>query len=178
MRLAWAMTFNRAQGQTVGVRLGVYLPTPVFSHGQLYSAFGRAKTAKNVRAVVDDDPVAGGQGLQALAHRVLTAGPAGADTGNLAVTALAHQAGPPFHGALVQHQHDLGHRPEGLKRIQGVGDQGNSQDRSKDLVDAAHTAAPAGGHHHHPSPGAGRLVRMRIGGGGHGQLSQPWAGRR
>jgi hypothetical protein len=48
------MTFNRAQGQTVGARLGVYLPTPVFSHGQLYSAFGRGKNAKNVRALVDN----------------------------------------------------------------------------------------------------------------------------
>ena len=38
---AKAMTINEAQGQSIN-NLGVYLPQPVFSHGQLYLALSRA----------------------------------------------------------------------------------------------------------------------------------------
>ena len=37
----FAMTINKAQGQSIN-NLGVYLPQPVFSHGQLYVALTRA----------------------------------------------------------------------------------------------------------------------------------------
>ena len=35
LRPAWCITINKAQGQTIPERLGIYLPTPVFSHGQV-----------------------------------------------------------------------------------------------------------------------------------------------
>nr|GEW94459.1 hypothetical protein [Tanacetum cinerariifolium] len=40
VRLSFAMTINKAQGQTIH-NVGVYLPDSVFSHGQLYMALSR-----------------------------------------------------------------------------------------------------------------------------------------
>ena len=51
VRLAFAMTINKAQGQTLKVA-GLNLETPCFSHGQLYVACSRVGTAKNVYAYV------------------------------------------------------------------------------------------------------------------------------
>jgi ATP-dependent exoDNAse (exonuclease V) alpha subunit len=47
VRLAYSMIINKAQGQTFN-KLGIFLPTPVFSHGQLFVAFSRAKSFKNI----------------------------------------------------------------------------------------------------------------------------------
>jgi ATP-dependent DNA helicase PIF1 len=47
VQLAFAMTINKAQGQTMGT-VGIYLPELVFTHGQLYVALFRATSVGNV----------------------------------------------------------------------------------------------------------------------------------
>jgi len=50
---AFAITINKSLGQTVKVQ-GVYLPTSVFSHGQLYVALSRTGAKKNLRVWIAD----------------------------------------------------------------------------------------------------------------------------
>jgi ATP-dependent DNA helicase PIF1 len=51
IRLSFAMTINKSQGQTFD-RLGLLLPQPVFSHGQLYVAFSRVRSFESVKVQV------------------------------------------------------------------------------------------------------------------------------
>ena len=52
LRLAWVLTINKAQGQTFRI-LGVYLPNPVFAHGQLYVAASRVGFSEGIRFLVE-----------------------------------------------------------------------------------------------------------------------------
>lgn len=51
VKLAFAVTANKAQGQKQDT-VGIFLPTPMFSHGQLYVAMSRATDAKNLKISV------------------------------------------------------------------------------------------------------------------------------
>ena len=51
--LAFAMTINKSQGQTLD-KVGIYLPHPVFAHGQLYVAFSRVRKSTDVRVFIAD----------------------------------------------------------------------------------------------------------------------------
>lgn len=51
IRLSFAMTINKSQGQTFD-RLGLLLPQPVFSHGQLYVAFSRVRSLNAIKVKV------------------------------------------------------------------------------------------------------------------------------
>ncbi len=48
LQLAYAMTINKSQGQTL-FHVGLHIADDVFSHGQLYVAFSRAKAPENVK---------------------------------------------------------------------------------------------------------------------------------
>ena len=69
--LSCSATINKAQGQTFD-KVGIYLPAPVFTHGQLYVAFSRAKSFSGVCVEVectstqgDIDVIVNGQQSQA-----------------------------------------------------------------------------------------------------------------
>lgn len=52
--VCYAMTINKSQGQTVK-NVGLYLPKPVFSHGQLYVVVSRVASPHGLRILCVDD---------------------------------------------------------------------------------------------------------------------------
>lgn len=53
IRLAFAMTINKSQGQTCE-RLGLDFEAEPFAHGQLYTSVTRARTPQNIRIFAPD----------------------------------------------------------------------------------------------------------------------------
>ena len=51
VRLTYCMSINKAQGQTLK-KVGLYLPNPVFSHGQLYVAISRVGSPKCLKFAI------------------------------------------------------------------------------------------------------------------------------
>jgi len=49
--LAFSMRINKSQGQSLKY-VGIYLPVPVFGHGQLYVAFSRCTKKQNVKVKI------------------------------------------------------------------------------------------------------------------------------
>ncbi|CAN1297271.1 ATP-dependent DNA helicase PIF1 [Linum perenne] len=53
VRTCYSMTINKSQGQTMDC-VGIYLPKPVFSHGQLYVAVLRVRSANGLHILIGD----------------------------------------------------------------------------------------------------------------------------
>jgi ATP-dependent DNA helicase PIF1 len=53
LRLAYVMTINKSQRQTLS-HVGLHLADDIFSHGQLYVAFSRAKALANIKVLLLD----------------------------------------------------------------------------------------------------------------------------
>lgn len=53
MRLAFAMTINKSQGQSVQ-NVGLDLRTSVFSHGQLYVALSRCTSGDRIKVLLPE----------------------------------------------------------------------------------------------------------------------------
>lgn len=58
VRLAYAMTINKAQGQTFQ-KIGIYLPEPIFTHGQLYTALSRVTQSTALKIQIIEGPKQG-----------------------------------------------------------------------------------------------------------------------
>ena len=50
---SFAMTISKSQGQSMN-NVGLYLPNPVFSHGQLYVALSRVKSITGLKVLIID----------------------------------------------------------------------------------------------------------------------------
>ena len=55
IKVAFALTINRSQGQTFAGKLGILLPRSVWTHGQLYVTFSRCGNPNNVFVWADQD---------------------------------------------------------------------------------------------------------------------------
>jgi hypothetical protein len=54
VRLAFVMTINKAQGQSI-INVGIDLRSPIFSHGQLYVALSRCTSSDRIKVLFPED---------------------------------------------------------------------------------------------------------------------------
>ncbi|GJR48806.1 ATP-dependent DNA helicase PIF1-like protein [Tanacetum coccineum] len=54
LSLSFVMIINKSQGQSLS-KVGLYMPCPIFTHGQLYVALSRVKSNRGLKVVVCEE---------------------------------------------------------------------------------------------------------------------------
>ncbi|KAF8096723.1 hypothetical protein N665_0303s0046, partial [Sinapis alba] len=68
VRLCYAMTINKSQGQSLN-QVGLYLPRTVFTHGQLYVALSRVTTPEGLRILDETSELDGKDGVTNIVYK-------------------------------------------------------------------------------------------------------------
>ncbi|XP_062209761.1 uncharacterized protein LOC133911510 [Phragmites australis] len=68
IKICYALTINKYQGQTLQ-KAGVYLKSPVFSHGQLYVAISRVRSQEGLIILIENDDGTAGTTTKNIVYR-------------------------------------------------------------------------------------------------------------